>query len=375
MLRILACVCLALAGPAPLLAQELPFAHMAPPESVAITRDVAFDSSTATPLKFDLYRPATSERRDAPVLILLNAGRAIPFYASWARYAASRGVDVIVPDTRYESFTRDLDALLAYLATRPAEVSVNAERLAVYAPSGVAFQALPAVGDPARAAVKAAVIYYGAAEVTTFRPDLPVLLVRAGLDRPDLNRRIDAMVATALSANAPVTVINHAAGYHSFEMTNLDDMSREVMDRTLDFIDKATEPAYQAVLRRHQAEIVAAGHMTGGRYAEAASMYGELVRARPDEARLRLAHVEALLEARQFDAACAEADNLKGRGLGARDVGLPSARACMQKGDPDAAIAWLKTIPTRFLPPSVQSEAVFAPLKARADFLALFPAR
>ena len=36
-------------------------------------------------------------------------------------------------------------------------------------------------------------------------------------------------------------------------------------------------------------------------------------------------------------------------------------RACMQKGDADAAIAWLKSIPTRFLPLQVQDEAVFAP--------------
>ena len=33
----------------------------------------------------------------------------------------------------------------------------------------------------------------------------------------------------------------------------------------------------------------------------------------------------------------------------------------MQKGDADAAIAWLKSIPTRFLPLQVQNEAVFAP--------------
>ena len=47
----------------------------------------------------------------------------------------------------------------------------------------------------------------------------------------------------------------------------------------------------------------------------------------------------------------------------------------MLKGDADAAMAWLKTIPTRFLPPEVQNDAVFAPLKTREDFRALFPAR
>ena len=47
----------------------------------------------------------------------------------------------------------------------------------------------------------------------------------------------------------------------------------------------------------------------------------------------------------------------------------------MLKGDADAAIGWLKTIPTRFLPPDLQDDPVFAPLKSREDFRALFPSR
>jgi hypothetical protein len=47
----------------------------------------------------------------------------------------------------------------------------------------------------------------------------------------------------------------------------------------------------------------------------------------------------------------------------------------MQKGDADAAMTWLQSIPTRFLPSSVATEPVFAPLAERADFRALFPPR
>jgi hypothetical protein len=74
----------------------------------------------------------------------------------------------------------------------------------------------------------------------------------------------------------------------------------------------------------------------------------------------------------QFAAACAELEKLKGKGLGPRDLGLPAARACVQSGDADAAVAWLGTIPSRFLPPQVENEAVFAPLRSREDFRALF---
>jgi hypothetical protein len=47
----------------------------------------------------------------------------------------------------------------------------------------------------------------------------------------------------------------------------------------------------------------------------------------------------------------------------------------MRKGDADAAVAWLRSIPTRFLPTAVRDEPVFAPLRERADFRALFEGR
>ena len=42
------------------------------------------------------------------------------------------------------------------------------------------------------------------------------------------------------------------------------------------------------------------------------------------------------------------------------------------KGDADAAVGWLNTIPARFLPASIAQDPRFAPLKDRADFQALF---
>jgi hypothetical protein len=98
------------------------------------------------------------------------------------------------------------------------------------------------------------------------------------------------------------------------------------------------------------------------------------VKARPDESRLRLSYGEALLGASQFAAACSLFDQLKDRGLGPRDLGLPAARACLLKGDADAAVGWLRSIPSRFLPRDVEADPAFAPIRERADFKALFAA-
>jgi hypothetical protein len=69
---------------------------------------------------------------------------------------------------------------------------------------------------------------------------------------------------------------------------------------------------------------------------------------------------------------CAEFDKPLDTGLGYRDLGLPAARACVQKGDADAAIAWLNSIPARLLPEWVAQERVFAALTHRPDFQAIF---
>ena len=213
------------------------------------------------------------------------------------------------------------------------------------------------------------------APISEFRRDLPVLWVRAGLDRPSVNQDITTLASLAVSQNAPVTLLNHALGYHGFEVFNDDDATRAVIEETIAFVRRATSPSFQAAMRRGIPEATAAGYIQTRDFGKAATIYAGLVAARPDDARLRLSYGEALLGNAQFGEACTELEKLKGKGLGPRDLGLPAARACMGKGDADAAIAWLKTIPTRFLPPDVQNEAVFAPLKSRDDFRALFPAR
>ena len=147
------------------------------------------------------------------------------------------------------------------------------------------------------------------------------------------------------------------------------------MEQTIAFVRRATAPAFQAALRRGLPEASAAGFVQRREFGRAAPIYAELVTWRPNDPRLRLSYGEALLGNGQFAEACGEFEKLKGKGLGPRDLGLPAARACMQKGDADAAISWLRTIPSRFPPPDVQNEPVFASIREREDFRALFAGR
>ena len=161
-------------------------------------------------------------------------------------------------------------------------------------------------------------------------------------------------------------------GHHAFEMIDDDAATRDVIERTIDFVKRSTAAPYQAALRNALPEAAAAAHVIAGDFQAAASGYATVLVSHPDDIRVRLSYGEALLGDKQYSAACGEFDRLRGKGLGPRDLGLPAARACLLKGDEAASIAWLQTIPKRFLPSSIQQDSAFAPLRGRADFRALF---
>ena len=85
-----------------------------------------------------------------------------------------------------------------------------------------------------------------------------------------------------------------------------------------------------------------------------------------------LADVSGVAMTRYPPGLIAALEKLKDKGLGPRDLGVPAARSCMLKGDGDAALAWLRSIPQRFLPRDLEKDPAFARIKDRPEFKALF---
>jgi dienelactone hydrolase len=64
----------------------------------------------------------------------------------------------------------------------------------------------------------------------------PILVARAGLDRPQLNEAIDRFIAVALRKNATIDVMNHPTGQHGFDFRDDNERTREILARTVEFI-------------------------------------------------------------------------------------------------------------------------------------------
>jgi dienelactone hydrolase len=254
-------------------AQERPFHYPVPSlDAVRVTKGVAYTRVDGVTLAMDVYRPQTASGL-SPAMILYSMywpeennrppRESNDHVMRWARIAAAAGIVAIIPDLRAvpgtgtaqaPSRARDgeLDSLLVHLATHSSRYGIDGDRITLFAASGAVASALPAIADTRRSAIKAAVLYYGGAgaNVTTFRPDLPILYVRAGRDSPGMNAAIDRLTSLAVAQNAPLTLINFASGHHAFEVVDDNAMTRQTIRQTLDFVRTATSPELRASLRR-----------------------------------------------------------------------------------------------------------------------------
>jgi hypothetical protein len=181
-----------------------------------------------------------------------------------------------------------------------------------------------------------------------------------------------ALASKAIEQGAPLTFMNHSTGHHAFELVDADAITVDIIDLAIEFVRRSTAASYQSALRQRLPEAMASRKVVAGDFHGAAAAYAPLVASRPTDALLALAYGEALLGDRQYAAACAEFARLKDQGLGARDVGVPAARACAQSGDPAAAIAWLRSIPSQFMPANLEKDSAFVAIADRPDFRALF---
>jgi dienelactone hydrolase len=361
-------------------AQEMRFVDPVPAATAFTLRsNLVYKQAGQTALALDLYLPIGSAlAKPLPVFIIFNGFggsfmRTSPQSVGWAKAATAHGFAGIALETTSGHEAEDFDAMTEYFRQHAEDLHVDPDRLVVIAWSGNVSAGLPAVEEPQRKAIKAAVIYYGSAELAEVRLDLPVLFVRAGLDQPLSNESLDRRLAAGIAANAPWTLLNYPGGRHGFDVLDNNDLSREIIEETFRWARNAISDAHQSALHSGLDEAGAAGAMFTGNFVKAAALYREIVANHPQDARLLLAYGIALSGAKRYKEARAHFDQAKTiGGLGQRDLGLPAARACVLDHDPEAAIAWLKTISPQFLPASIQSDADFALLKDRADFQALF---
>lgn len=336
---------------------------------IVVTKEIAYRDLSGQTLTFDLYRPAGDAI--VPVAITCNIGirgmKEWPGYVGWGRATAAAGMAAVHYDALGDDAVANFDALMATLRSKADELRIDPTRVVLWAGSTNVQLGLPLAMDAKRSYLRGAVIYYGDAPASTLRADFPVFFVRAGLDQKALNDRIDTLLGRVLTANAPWTIENYGGGLHGFDIFNDNEVSREIIARTLNFMTRVTAPGLARAYVEASVEAELVGALNSGQWQKAIDGYGARVAANGNDADAHLKYGYALYGAGRYDDALRELEAAwSGGRKGPRDTGLPAARAAAKKGDVDRAIDWLDIcFGTPFVTPAdVRADAAFAAILA-----------
>jgi dienelactone hydrolase len=243
-------------------------------DQVAVHSNLVYKTAASLALHADVYLPLGTTSNAALPAIIFVLGDASPpvlrnakdweFFHSYGRLAAASGFAGVTFNHRSsENFTKlpevraDIEDLVSYVRTNAPLLSVNKDKLCLWFFSGSGPHLSVSMGTNA-AWVKCVVAYYPMLAVPTNRVSAalateyssieqikrhaprvpPMLLAKAGRDTPVLNRLIDSLRDQAIASNLPLEYLEHPTGRHAFDILDDDDTSRDILRRTLSFVER-----------------------------------------------------------------------------------------------------------------------------------------
>jgi acetyl esterase/lipase len=245
-----------------------------------ITKDIVYKSVDGLDLTMDVYRPGDEDTAGShPAVILVSGtgpwemvreGKNWAVYVSYGRLIAAMGLIAVnfihrspYPPLDLNVVAEDVDDALIYIRREASNLGIDAERLALWAFSGGASFGFRSALRGLPPYIRCLVSYYALLDFRHFqaeaglapnedpeefspahyledstRPIPPVFVAKAGQDQPKLNESIDRFVRAALAANMTLDLMTHPAGVHGFDFLTDDRRSREIILRTLEFLEE-----------------------------------------------------------------------------------------------------------------------------------------
>ena len=261
-------------------------------DKVTSRRDVTYKTAGDKALKLDVYYPPDfKEGARLPVVIFVNGVGADDLkdwqvYVDWAKVTAATGFVAITHQSRMADSAADTSDLIGYVRANADSLKIDANKIGIWSCSANVRITLPIIMQADRKYIRCAVLYYGVMAAQATRPNLPLFIVRAGLDNPNLNRGIDSFVSQALTEGAPLTLINYEDGQHAFDIRDNNDKSREFIRQTLDFMkfNLSRDHAEQDAARRAPTPAQFASMIVSQGFPKALQVYNETKKTDPSAA-------------------------------------------------------------------------------------------
>lgn len=183
----------------------------------------------------DLYWSGTEPR---PTIVFVpgpavDDPRTWPIYVGYGRLAVHQGVNAVVAKLDYpglQHYAEVAGRLPEIVAAARELPEVAGDRVAVWAFSGGGLLVDRWLGQPPSWLSVVGLTYPVFGAPPEVKAGLPVVLTRAGLERPDRLAKVDAFIA-----GNDVEVV-HAAGQHAFDMLDRTENSRFAVTSAMDTV-------------------------------------------------------------------------------------------------------------------------------------------
>jgi hypothetical protein len=249
-------------------------------EKVKVHPDIVYKQDTYGERNLDIYTPSglTSDAR-LPAVIFVHGGplgenppklKNTPFFKSYGKLMAASGLVGVVIDHRFTSIDKkaldttfaDIEESILFVKSISASYNIDPDRIALWVFSGggtcisipmqkqmkfircmVSYYGVPDINILAKLEGKTApqsVEKYNPATYLTkdYEYRLPLLIARAGKDKPEINQSIDDYFSRMLSLNSDISLLNHPSGFHGFDSRNDDEQSRFIIKTTILFLKR-----------------------------------------------------------------------------------------------------------------------------------------
>ena len=209
-------------------------------------------------LTMDIYHPAGFDfSRTLPVVVFVNGFvdeeddklKDLSQYVSWGQLTAASEMIGVAYES--EDPTVNVHDVINYVRENGPSLGADGDRICLWSCSANQATALYALTDMSagyRDSLACGVLYYGDSEFDGITyaeqglsADIPLFIVKAGTDDFSLNKRIDEFVEKARAADIPLEYVEYEKGIHAFDIYQDTDESREIIKKTVEFMQKHLE--------------------------------------------------------------------------------------------------------------------------------------
>ena len=241
---------------------------------VIVKKDIPYQDIAGSDLKMDIYYPPDFDfQSKIPAVIIVLGypdvagqkllGSEFKNYiqlVSWCKIISASGMAGIV----YQSINpeKDIITLSNYLKTNENKLKIDINKIGAWTCSAHTPTTISYILNGSDNIFKCAVVYYGffltndfkylqqidtisqkmgfktprLPEPTTWRKDVPIMIIRAGKDNvPYINQTLANFYDKALNQDLAITLINYQNGVHGFDAALDNETTRQIIKNTIEF--------------------------------------------------------------------------------------------------------------------------------------------